>query len=1657
MKTFTLTLFLVFASFFLLAQEWVSYIPEDRRNADDLNIKEVQQAFNQWCAENNIVEGYIDINGQKEKEPAYKQFKRWEWKAQYLTDGEGYFYQTTTSEQMEQFLKTYDDSKSIIGNWTNIGYNTTPGGYDGVGRVNCIAFHPTNNSIIWLGTPSGGMWKTSNGGATWTPLTDNNTVLGVSAIAVPSNYASSNTLYIGTGDRDTGSGWSLGGGNTHDNESIGVLKSTDGGNTWTTCLSFTPSQQILIYDLVIDPNNSSKIYAATTNGVYYSFNAGSTWSPLNATAVTDLEFHPSNSNVLYGAYYRWMMKYTWNGSYWSSSVTTITSNNIVRSEIAVTAASSNLVYAILSGTGGVLDGIYTSTNSGASFSLTYDGTTGSSNLLGYPCDGTGTTGLGYYDLFITANPSNANDVYIGGINVWHSTDGGSTWSICSHWNSNCGTLNVTEVHCDQHCCEFQNSSTIFLGNDGGIYRTTDAGSTWIDLSNSLTINQIYRMGNASQASNEILIGLQDNGTHLYTGGSWVSNAVLGADGMECTVDPGNINNQLAEYQYGQIIRCTDHWSQNWTWIDVRNNIRASAGNYSITGDWATPFMLDPNNNNHLYVGYDELWRSTDQGATSTNFTKLTNFNNSSNKIKSLAIAPSNSNYIYLAFLTNMVKSTDGGSTWNNITSGLPVSSGNITDIEVKYDDPNTVWVTIGGFNNHAVYQTTNGGTTWSNISTGLPQIPAMSIVQNKYNSGKVELYVAMSQGVWIKSGTANWSMFKNGLPNVFCTELEIYYDQSNRSNSKIRVATFGRGIWETPLPVVDFTASNTMPPNAMTTVNFTDLSTNSPTSWFWSFSPGTVGFVGGTNAYSQNPSVVFTSPGAYSVSLTTGNIFGSDNHTKTAYIHMGTPGLWTGATSSVWSTSTNWENHLTPVSTDNVAINPGAPNWPTYSGNLSLGTDCNTINIVGPANLTVTGDLSVPFGKLLNCTNAPTIYIGGDFNNLGTFQAANSMIDLYGTADASVTANSSQAGSQTTTYAAGYSPFVGCYFDVLASAGSTITIDSFDIHCSSTGPVFIDVYYCNGSYLGNINNPAAWTQMGSTQSVTGQGYNNPTTVNPGATLNILPGNSNGFYISCYSGGTGYFIFSGGNNTYVNSDLTVMCGDVGWTVTPGNGSYAGYTFNGTVYYTATLSNTLSFYDMKVSKSNAKVTVNGTLSVGNDLTIEPGARLTNPTSNNIAVGGNLSLFGNSSGMASLVDNGMITVSGTSFQQKYYTDNRWHNVSSSLSNVLSGIFSGLYLYEFDETSFSWTNIYSMNQLLNPGQGYLIWSTVGNPTISYTGGNLNTGNLTATLSYTDQNNNSTVDANEGWNMMGNPYASAIDIRDNGFTWTSLTNTIYMYNGSQYVTYNRLTGVGNPSGTSQYVPSLQGFFVKVSATSPAPALVFPNAARLHHTQQNYKASFADEIRVQLKDDIYVDELVILGIPGSNEGFDDAFDAYKLYGPEAVPHIYTLVEDVKMSVNCFDQIDHHTLIPVYIEVPEEGIYILNIDKLMLGGINEPAYLHDLYSEIWYEIKEGSSIPFTMVDLNDMHRFNLQFNKPDGIDQIVSDKIRVYAYGSRIFIENDNLSEVLVEVYSMLGECIISHEFDDSKCQLSLTHSSGTYLVKVVSEGIIQTEKVFILQ
>ncbi len=835
----------------LNAQPWNSLLPKEKVKNNTLTFFDYQKAFNDYWEPFNLDRGYYLSDGKRVKAGGWKQFKRWEWYWETRVDPVTGAFPDLSTFSILQEIKSNSTNRSNDGQWVSLGPDTSPGGYAGLGRLNCIGFHPTDNNTLYAGAASGGVWKSVDAGSSWLPISDNLGAIGISDIIIQATTGD-DIVIIATGDRDHS-----------DTYSIGVLRSVDGGSTWqTTSLSFTPDQTILINKMIVDPLNSNTFYAATTNGVYKSTDGAQNWSFLYASVFKDIELKPGTSTILYGS--------NANGDIYKSSDSGVSWTNVLsttgqRTELAVSDNNSDIVYAIIANSSSGLYGIYKSTNSGNSFTSVYS----SLNLLGWDCDGNDTGGQGWYDLAIAADPNNADIVYIGGINTWKSTNGGITFDIVNHWSGTCGG-SAEVVHADKHNLAFQNgSSTLFECNDGGLYSSTDNGESWNHHTSGMAISQMYRLGVAQTTSDDIITGLQDNGTKSLSGTTW--SDVIGGDGMECLIDYTDEDTQFGSLYYGSIYRTTNHW---YTSTNISGGLSGNAA-------WVAPYVQDPNNSNTLFVGYQDVWKSTNQG---NSWSQISNWGGST--LQSLAIAPSNSDYIFAATTNTLYSTSNGGTTWSNITGSLPIGSSSITYITVKDDDPNTIWISMGGYNNNDVFKSTNGGSSWTDISSGLPSVPTNCVVQNIQNTSQVELYAGTDLGVYLKLDDADWTLFSNNLPNVVVSELEIYYD-SNPANSLIRAATFGRGLWESDLYTstttldADFSATNTNI-EVGGSANFTDNSTGSPTSWDWTFEGGDPATYSGQTP----PEVFYDTEGTYDVTLEISDGTNSDTEIKTDYIYV---------------------------------------------------------------------------------------------------------------------------------------------------------------------------------------------------------------------------------------------------------------------------------------------------------------------------------------------------------------------------------------------------------------------------------------------------------------------------------------------------------------------------------------------------------------------------------------------------------------------------------------------------------------------------------------------------------------------------------------------------------------------------------------------------
>ncbi len=833
----------------VVAQPWNSLLPKEKVETNNITFFDMQQAFNDYWNPKNVIDGYYYVNGIKTKAGGWKQFKRWEWYWENRVNPiTGAFPNTSAWEESKKISSSLNVEGSPSGLWKGSGPSTSPGGYAGLGRLNCIGFHPTDNNTMYVGAAAGGIWKTTDGCTTWNPKGDDIETIGVSDIVVLQT-AGDDIIYVATGDKN--------GSNTY---SVGVLKSINGGDTWqNTGLSFSAGEKKLINRLLVDPLNNNFMYAATSEGVYRSTDSGDTWGEIFTLEFADMEFKPGEPNIIYGS--------TKNGDIYRSADGGWSWNNVLstswgrRTEMAVSPDNPNIVYALIANTNSALYGIYKSTNSGSNFSIVYDDI----NLLGWDCAGGGTSGQAWYDLCIASDPNNGEVVYIGGINTWKSIDGGETWMINNHWSSTCSGSVIT-VHADKHYLAFQNnSSTLFECNDGGLYNTYDGGTSWNHLTNGMVISQMYRLGVAQTTHEDVITGLQDNGTKAMLNSVWTD--VLGGDGMECLIDYSDENIQYGSLYFGEIFRTINHWTTSGR---ISNGISGNAG-------WVTPYLQDPNISTTLYVGYQDVWKSTNQGA---NWTKISNWNG--DILKSLVVAPSNSIFIYAATSSSIFRTNNGGTTWTDITGSLPTWASYITYISVKYDNPNTIWVSMGQYNDYNVFESTDGGSTWTDISAGLPTLPTNCVIQNHQNTEQVDLYAATDVGVYVKLGDSIWAPYSADLPNVVVTELEIYYDDNSPRNTRLQAATFGRGLWEsdlyspTSILSADFEGSPTIG-EAPLLVEFSDLSTGNINNWLWNFGDGEYSFV-------QNPTHEYVTPGNFTVSLTISSQCNTDSIVKTDYI-----------------------------------------------------------------------------------------------------------------------------------------------------------------------------------------------------------------------------------------------------------------------------------------------------------------------------------------------------------------------------------------------------------------------------------------------------------------------------------------------------------------------------------------------------------------------------------------------------------------------------------------------------------------------------------------------------------------------------------------------------------------------------------------------------
>ncbi len=675
-------------------------------------------------------------------------------------------------------LRALARQRSTAGFWDPVG-PTNIGG-----RIADVACHPTDPNTIYVGAAEGGVFKTTDAGATWIPTFDDESSLSIGSVAIdPTNPE---VLYVGTGEANGGGGSVTYGG-------TGVFKSTNGGATWK---NVGLAETRYIGRVVVDPSSPNRVFVAALGamfstgpdrGVYRSTDAGVSWERVlasnDSTGAIDLAIHPSDSNRVYAAMWErtrgpdylnyggdgsGIWRTTDGGDTWTELTNGLPSGpDVGRIGISLADSSPDILYAIYADASpGEFDGVYKTTDGGSSWIRTNDGA-----LSGVYAT------YGWWFGNIRVDPVNPNRVFVLGLTFYRSTNGGSSWAQTG-----------SSMHVDHHGLDFTPGSTaIWEGNDGGMYRSTNGGTIWTHFAN-MPVTQFYIIEVDEQIPYRRYGGTQDNGTNRTRTGApddWEN--LFWGDGFHCLVDPTNNNYIYVESQWGNLQRSTNGGS-SFSWI---------GGDLSGRKNWSMPVVMDPSNPQTLYAGTHRLYRTTNRGSSWTAISgDLTDGPGSGNvtygTITTIAVASTDGDVLLAGTDDgNVHVTTNGGGVWTRVDATLPERW--ITRVVVDPLDDAVNYVTISGFRwddplPH-VFRSTNHGASWTDISSNLPEAPVNDLVVDPQDTDV--LYVGTDFGAYrTTNGGASWASLGLGLPNVVVNDLELH-----NGTRTLTAGTYGRSLW----------------------------------------------------------------------------------------------------------------------------------------------------------------------------------------------------------------------------------------------------------------------------------------------------------------------------------------------------------------------------------------------------------------------------------------------------------------------------------------------------------------------------------------------------------------------------------------------------------------------------------------------------------------------------------------------------------------------------------------------------------------------------------------------------------------------------------------------------------------------------------------------
>ncbi len=645
-------------------------------------------------------------------------------------------------------------------NWTDLGPRPIEdefwSGTDlASGRVVSIATHPTDADTAYAASASGGVWKTTDGGALWTPLTDELPILNHGCVAV--DPAAPDTVYAGTGEYTTLS--------TGD----GLFRSLDGGASWVR-LATAGEVGSTCSKVIVDPTDSDTLHVTGAAGYARSTDGGASWTLPLAGRASDLAVDPTGNVVYVAQHSGGIFKSTDGGASFNPSSNGLPASGFSRIVLAMAPSSPSVLYTAYTSGGNVV-GTFRTANAGASWSS-------------LPATPNFSSPQAWYDTFLAVDPSDADTVYAGGVfptyavaGVIKTTDGGGSWSDVT---CPTGCVNGSgNPHPDMHTIAFGADGRLWLGNDGGVWTSSDGAATWLNRNATLNVTQNYAVALHPSDPSRVMTGTQDNGTVARDTGMDEWPQILAGDGGFLAYDFTDPNTRYATYVYLSVYRLVG---------TVVTNISGPWG--GDPANFIAPLVMDPNDASTLLGGTNRIWRTFNaDGAADWSDISSTLGSN----VNAIAVAEGESDSIYAGTSGGKVWVTTDGATWFDRSAGLPSAS--VSDIVIDPTDSATAYVSFFSSSGPRLLRTTDRGLGWEDLTGSYPTGAAARAMAVDWQEAPPAVYLGSGAGIyWSFDDGATWDQDGSDLPNVNIGDLAI-----DRDLRTITAATYGRGAWRADL------------------------------------------------------------------------------------------------------------------------------------------------------------------------------------------------------------------------------------------------------------------------------------------------------------------------------------------------------------------------------------------------------------------------------------------------------------------------------------------------------------------------------------------------------------------------------------------------------------------------------------------------------------------------------------------------------------------------------------------------------------------------------------------------------------------------------------------------------------------------------------------